>query len=37
MTKEKTAWAKESLYLKWCVGERAGVNQYPSHLTTSEG
>jgi len=37
LTKEKTAWARESLCLKWCVGERLGVNQYPSHLTTSEG
>jgi len=27
LTKEKTAWASESLCLKWCVGERAGVNQ----------
>ena len=27
LTKEKTAWAKDSLCLKWWVGERAGVNQ----------
>jgi len=37
LTKEKTAWARESLCLKWCVGEMEGVNQRPSHLTTSEG
>ena len=37
LMKEKTAGARESLCLKWCVEEGAGVNQYPSHLTTSEG
>ena len=37
LTKQKMAWARDSLCLKWCVGERAGVNQYPSHLTTPEG
>ena len=37
LTKEKTAWARESLCLKWWVAVRAGVNQYPSHLTTREG
>ena len=37
MTEEKTAWARDSLCLKWCVDVRAEVNQYPSHLTTLEG
>jgi len=37
LTKEKTAWARESLCLKWWVEVRAGVNQYPNHLTTWEG
>jgi len=37
LTKEKTAWARESLCLKWWVKMRAGVNQYPSHLTTGKG
>jgi len=37
LTKEKIAWAKESLCLKWWVVLRAGVNQYPSHLTTLDG
>jgi len=37
LTKEKIAWARDSLSLKWWVVERAGVNQYPSHLTTWEG
>jgi len=37
LTNEKTAWARESLCLKWWVEVRAGVNQYPSHLTTCEG
>jgi len=27
LTKENLAWARDSLCLKWCVGERAGVNQ----------
>jgi len=36
LTKEKIAWAKDSLCLKWGVVLRAGVNQYPSHLTTWE-
>jgi len=31
------AWATESLGLKWWVEVKAGVNQYPSHLTTREG
>jgi len=37
LTNEKTAWAKESLCLKWWVVVRAGVNQYHNHLTTWEG
>ena len=37
LTKEKIAWAKASLCLKWWVVLRAGVNQYPSHLTTLDG
>jgi len=37
LTKEKIAWAKDSLCLKWGVVLRAGVNPYPSHLTTLEG
>ena len=37
LTKEKIAWARDSLCLKWCVEVRTGVNQYPSHLTTPEG
>jgi len=37
LTKEKMAWASESLCLKWWVVVRAGVNQYPNHLTTREG
>jgi len=24
------AWTRESLCLKWCVAEKAGVNQWPS-------
>ena len=27
LTKEKTAWARDNLCLKWWVEERAGVNQ----------
>jgi len=27
LTKEKMAWARESLCPEWCVGEREGVNQ----------
>jgi len=37
LTKEKMAWAKDRLCLKWWVEVRAGVNQYPSHLMTLEG
>jgi len=37
LIKEKIAWAKDSLCLKWWVVLRAGVNQYPSHLTTLDG
>jgi len=37
LTKEKMAWARESLCLKWWVVVRAAVNQYPSHLTIWEG
>jgi len=37
LTKEKIAWARDSLCLKWCVEVRVGVNQYPSHMTTLEG
>ena len=37
LMKERTAWARESLCLKWWVVVLAGVNQYPSHLTTWEG
>ena len=37
LTDEETAWARESLCLKWWVVVRAGVNQYPNHLTTWEG
>jgi len=37
LTKEEIAWARDSLCLKWWVVLRAGVNQYPSHLTTLEG
>ena len=37
LTKEKMAWVKDNMCLKWCVVLRAGVNQYPSHLTTLEG
>jgi len=36
LMKEKMAWARYSLCLKWCVEVRAGVNQYPSHLMTLE-
>jgi len=35
--KEKIAWARDTLWLKWWVEVRAGVNQYSSHLTTPEG
>ena len=37
LMKEKIAWAKDSLCLKWWVVLSAGGNQYPSHLTTLEG
>jgi len=37
LTKEKAAWASESRCLKWWVEGRAGVNQYPNHLTTRGG
>jgi len=37
LTKEKIAWARDSLCLKWWEVLRAGVNQYPSDLTTLEG
>jgi len=37
LTKEKKAWAGESLWLKWWVVVSASVNQYPSQVTTSEG
>ena len=37
LTKEKIAWTKDSLCLKWWVVLRAGVNQYPSYLRTLEG
>jgi len=37
LTKENIPWARDSLCLKWWVVLRAGVNQYPSHLTTLEG
>ena len=37
LTKEKIAWARDSLCLKWGVEVRAGVNQYSRHLTTLEG
>ena len=37
LTKEKIACGKDSRCLKWWVALRAGVNQYPSHLTTLEG
>jgi len=37
LKKEKIAWAKDRLCLKWRVVLRAGGNQYPSHLTTLEG
>jgi len=37
LTTEKIAWAKDSLCLNWWVVLTAGVNQYPSHLTTLEG
>jgi len=37
LTNEKMAWARESLCLKWWVEVRAGVNQYPSHLTMWDG
>ena len=37
LTKEKTAWANESLCLKWCMEVRTGVNPYPNHLMTWEG
>jgi len=37
LTKERIAWAKDSLCLKCWVVLRVGVNQYPSHLTTLEG
>jgi len=37
LTKEKIACVRDSLYLKWWVVLRAGVNQYPGHLTTWEG
>ena len=37
LTKTKIACARDILCLKWWVVLRAGVNQYPSHLTTLEG
>jgi len=37
LTKEKIAWARESLCLWWWAVLRVGVNQYPSYLTTWEG
>jgi len=37
LTKEKTAWARDTRCLKWWVVERAGVNQYPRHLSAPEG
>jgi len=37
LTKEKIAWARDSLCLMWWVVLRAGVNQYPSLPTTLEG
>ena len=37
LTKDKMARARESLCLKLGVQVRAGVNQYPSHVTTLEG
>jgi len=37
LTKQKKAWARDSLCLKCCLEVRAGVNQYPSQLTTLEG
>jgi len=37
LTKAKIAWAKDSRCLKWWVVLRAGVNQYPSQLTTVDG
>jgi len=36
-TKEKTAWVRDSLCLKWWGVVRAGVNQYPSDLPTVVG
>jgi len=35
--KEKIAWAKDSLCMKWSAEVRVGLNQYPSHLTAPEG
>jgi len=37
LTKEKIAWAGESLCVKGWAVLKAGVNQYPSHLPTLEG
>jgi len=37
LTKEKIAWASESLCLEWWAMLKVGVNQYPNHLTTSAG
>jgi len=37
LTNQNTAWASESLCLKWWVEVRAWVNQFPNHLTTWEG
>ena len=37
LKQERIAWARDSLGLKWGVGVRAGVNQYPGQLTTLEG
>jgi len=37
LMKEKTAWARESLCLKWWEMVGVRVNEYPSHLATWEG
>ena len=37
LTKEKMAWARDNLCMKWWVVVRAAVNLYPSHFTIFEG
>ena len=37
LTASKAPWARASLLEKCALVEREGVNQYPSHLTSSLG